>query len=149
MINTEKVFNIENYFKIGLRRKWYIIIPFALSLIISYGVYKYLPKEYRASTLILVRAPKVPESYVRSTLPEPVTDRLNTISQEILSRTRLERIIREFSLYSDMVKNSHMEQIVDMMRTKIGIRVEQESAFSVSFEGRDPETVMMVTNKLA
>ena len=149
MINTEKVFNIENYFKIGLRRKWYIIIPLTLCVIISYGAYKYLPKEYKASTLILVRAPQVPESYVRATLTEPVTERLNTISQEILSRTRLERIIREFSLYSDMVKNSHMEQIVDMMRTKIGIRVEQESAFSVSFEGRDPETVMMVTNKLA
>jgi polysaccharide chain length determinant protein (PEP-CTERM system associated) len=149
MINTEKIFNIENYFKMGLRRKWYIIIPFALSIIISYGVYKHLPKEYKASTLILVRAQKVPESYVRATLTEPVTDRLNTISQEILSRTRLELVIKEFNLYSDWVNKSHMEEIVDMMRTKIGVKVERESAFSISFEGRDPRTVMMVTNKLA
>jgi polysaccharide chain length determinant protein (PEP-CTERM system associated) len=149
MINTEKVFNMENYFKMGLRRKWYIIIPFTLSVIISYGVYKYLPKEYKASTLILVRAQKVPESYVRATLTEPVTERLNTISQEILSRTRLEMIIKQFNLYPDMVNKSHMEEIVDMMKTKIGVRVEQESAFSISFEGRDPRTVMTVTNKLA
>ena len=98
MINTEKIFSLENYLKIGLRRKWYIIIPFALCVIISFGVYKYLPKEYRASTIILVRAQKVPESYVRATLTEPVTDRLNTISQEILSRTRLEKIIKRLFL---------------------------------------------------
>ena len=149
MINTERIFNLENYFKMGLRRKWYIIIPFTLSIIISYGVYKHLPKEYKASTLILVRAQKVPESYVRATLTEPVTDRLNTISQEILSRTRLELVIKEFNLYSDLVNKSHMEEIVDMMRTKIGVKVERESAFSISFEGRDPRTVMTVTNKLA
>jgi len=149
MFNTEKIFDIENYLKIGLRRKWYIIIPFVLCVIISFGVYKYLPKEYKASTVILVRAPQVPEGYVRPTLTEPVTERLNVISQEILSRTRLERIIKEFNLYPDMVKKSNMEGIVDMMRGKIDLKVEQESAFSVSFEGRDPQTVMAVTNKLA
>ena len=149
MINTEKVFNIENYMRIGLRRKWYIIIPFALSVIISFVVYKYLPKEYRASTVILVRAQKVPESYVRATLTEPVTDRLNTISQEILSRTRLEKVIKEFNLYSDMVDKLHMEEIVDMMKTKIEVKVQRQSAFSISFEGRDPQKVMTVTNKLA
>jgi polysaccharide chain length determinant protein (PEP-CTERM system associated) len=149
MINAEKVFDIENYLKIGLRRKWYIIIPFVLCVIISFGVYKYLPKEYRAKTVILVRAPQVPEGYVRPTLTEPVTERLNVISQEILSRTRLERIIKEFNLYPEMANRSHMEEIVDMMRAKIGLSVEQESAFSISFEGRDPQTVMTVTNKLA
>jgi len=149
MINTEKVFSIENYLKIGLRRKWYIIIPFTLSVIISFGVYKYLPKEYRSSTVILVRAQKVPESYVRTTLTEPVTDRLNTISQEILSRSRLEKVIKEFNLYSEMVDKLHMEEIVNMMKTKIEVKVQRQSAFSISFEGRDPETVMAVTNKLA
>ena len=149
MINTEKVFNIESLLKIGLRRKWYIIIPFILSVIISFGVYKYLPKEYRASTVILVRAQKVPESYVRATLTEPVTDRLNTISQEILSRTRLEKVIKEFNLYPDMIDKLHMEEIVDMMKKKIDVKVQRQSAFQISFEGRDPQTVMTVTNKLA
>ena len=149
MINTEKVLNFGNYMRIGLRRKWYIIIPFILCVIISFGIYKNLPKEYRASTVILVRAQKVPESYVRATIVEPATDRLNTISQEILSRTRLERIIKEFNLYPDMVDKLHMEEIVDMMKTKIEVKVQRQSAFSISFEGREPETVMKVTNKLA
>ena len=149
MINTEKVFNIDNYLKIGLRRKWYIIIAFTLCVITSFGVYKYLPKEYRASTVILVRAQKVPESYVRSTLTEPVSERLNTISQEILSRTRLERIIKEFNLYSDQVNKLHMEEIVDIMKSKIDVKVHRQNAFLISFEGKEPKTVMEVTNKLA
>jgi polysaccharide chain length determinant protein (PEP-CTERM system associated) len=149
MIITEKVFNIENYLKIGLRRKWYIIVPFTLCVIVSFGVYKYLPKEYRANTVILVRAQRVAESYVRATIVEPATDRLNTISQEILSRTRLEKIIKEFNLYPDKVDKMHMEDIVESMKKKIDVKVRRPDAFSISFEGREPETVMNVTNKLA
>jgi polysaccharide chain length determinant protein (PEP-CTERM system associated) len=149
MIKTGKHFDIQDYLEIGLRRRWCIIIPFVFSIILAFALYKYLPKVYRATTLILVQSQRIPENYVRATLIEPVTDRLNTISQEILSRTRLEKIIKEFNLYSDMVNKLHMEEIVDMMKKKIGVRVERESAFSISFEGRDPQTVMMVTNKLA
>ncbi len=149
MSNTGKFLDIQTYSKIGIRRKWYIIIPFVLSLIVSFGVYKNLPKEYKASTVILVRAQKVPESYVRATLTEPVTDRLATISQEVLSRTRLEMVIKEFNLYPEMVNKLHMEEIVDMMRAKIEVKVQRQNAFSISFEGRDPRTVMTVTNKLA
>jgi polysaccharide chain length determinant protein (PEP-CTERM system associated) len=158
MINTAKFFDIQIYFKMGLRRKWYIIIPFTLAIIISFGVYKYLPKVYRATAVILAQGPKVPESYVRSTLTESVTDRLNTISQEILSGSRLERVIKEFNLYPDMVNKSHMEEIVDMMRTKIEVKAPRQrqgsfsipfGSFLISFEGTEPETVMKVTNKLA
>lgn len=149
MINTGKFFDIQSYFKMGLRRKWYIIIPFTLSVIISFGVYKYMPKEYQSTTLIIVQAQRVPESYVRPTLTESVTDRLNNISQEILSRTRLERVIKELNLYSDMLNKVHMEEIVDMMRKKIEVKVQRQNAFSISFEGTEPRTVMLVANKLA
>ena len=149
MVNSEKVFNIENYLKMGLRRKWYIIIAFTLCMIISLGVYKFLPKEYRAKTVILVRVQKVAENYVPSTIVEPVASRLSTISQEILSRTRLERIIKEFNLYPDKINKKTAEEIVDLMKEKIDIKVRQPDAFSISFEGREPETVMNVTNKLA
>ena len=149
MINSEKVFNIENYLKMGLRRKWYIIIAFALCMIISLGVYQFLPKEYRAKTVILVRVQKVAESYVPSPIVEPVASRLHTISQEILSRTRLERIIKEFNLYPDKINKTTAEEIVELMKQKIDIKVQQPDAFSISFDGREPETVMNVTNKLA
>lgn len=106
MTTTEKSFNIQDYGAMALRRKWYIIIPLVCSVIISMAVYKFLPKIYRATTVILVQPQQVPQSYVQPTITASVTDRLNTITQEILSRTRLEKVIEEFNLYADLKKRN-------------------------------------------
>ena len=156
MATTEKPFNIHDYLDIGLRRKWYIIIPLVLGVLVSFGVYKYLPKVYKATTLILVQPQRVPESYVRATITDSVAGRLNTISQEILSRTRLEKVIQEFNLYPDIRDKVPMEGIVELMRKMIDVKVQSgtqnertQNSFSISFEDKDPKTVMVVTNKLA
>jgi len=155
-MSEPKPFNIDDYLAIGLRRKWYIIIPFVLGVLVSFGVYKYLPKVYKATTLILVQSQRVPESYVRSTITDSVASRLSTISQEILSRTRLEKVIQEFNLFSEIRNSVPMEGIVEMMRSAIEVKVQAnpqyertQNSFSIAFMGKDPETVMMVTNKLA
>jgi polysaccharide chain length determinant protein (PEP-CTERM system associated) len=155
MPETEKPFDIHAYIEIALRRKWYIIIPLVCSILVSFGVYKYLPKVYRATTLILVQPQRVPESYVRPTITDPMTSRLNTIGQEILSRTRLEKVIQEFNLYSEL-HSKPMEEIIEIMRKAIEVKVQEnprtertQNSFTISFEGKEPRTVMMVTNKLA
>ena len=152
----QKPFNIQDYLAIGLRRKWYIIIPLVICVLVSFGVYKYLPKVYKSTTLILVQPQRVPENYVRSTNTDSVASRLNTIGQEILSRTRLEKVIQEFNLYSEIRNNVPMEGIVEMMRKAVEVKVQTnprdertQNSFSISFEDKDPKTVMMVTNKLA
>jgi polysaccharide chain length determinant protein (PEP-CTERM system associated) len=153
---NEKPLAIQDYMDIALRRKWCIIIPLVVCAIGSFGVYKYLPKFYRATTVILVQPQRVPETYVRPTFTDTVTSQLNTISQEILSRTRLEKVIQEFNLFPDIREKAPMEEIVEVMKKAIEVRVEGKSrndrdqnAFSISYEGKKPETVMMVTNKLA
>ena len=155
-MTEQKSFNIQDYLEIGLRRKWYIIIPLFAGVLASFGVYKYLPKVYKATTLILVQPQRVPESYVQPTITDSVTGRLSTIGQEILSRTRLEKVIQEFNLYSDIRKTLSLEEVVEKMRKAIEVKVQAnpqndrtQNSFSISFEGKDPETVMMVTNKLA
>lgn len=160
MENAPKSFSIQDYVAIGLRRKWYILIPLVCSVFISVGVYKYLPKVYKATTLILVQPQSVPESYVRPTVTATVMDRLNTISQEILSRTRLEKVIQEFNLYEDLRKKAPMEVVVEKMAKAVEVNIAKgiqsgsrgdraQNAFTVSFEGEEPRNVMMVTNKLA
>jgi polysaccharide chain length determinant protein (PEP-CTERM system associated) len=152
----QQTIDIRAYIDMALRRKWYILIPLVISVGVSFGVYKNLPKIYRATTLILVQPQGVPEAYVRSTVTESVTSRLSTIGQEILSRTRLEKVITEFNLYADLQPNVPMESIIELMRRAIEVKVQSspqydrgQNTFSVSFEGKVPETVMEVTNKLA
>ena len=98
----------------------------------------YLPNIFRSDTLILVVPQRVPESYVRSTVTTRIEDRLQSISQQILSRTRLERIIQDFNLYADERRTGIMEDIVEQMRKDISIQVVKGDAFRVSYIGREP-----------
>ncbi len=123
MINSQKAFNSYEYVDIFLKRIWYFIIPMALVIT---GTVVYLltaPEWYRSSTLVLVSPQKIPEAYVKATVTSTVEDRLQSIAQEIMSRTRLEQVISEYKLYPEKVKSSPMESVVESMRKDIEIDV--------------------------
>ena len=150
MINPNKPFNIHDYIEIFLRRIWYIIIP-VIVVMIGAILYAYSsPKLYRASTLILVTPQKVPEAFVRPTVTSTIGERLQSIGQEIMSRTRLEQVISEFKLYQEETRSSSLEEIVELMRKNIRVEIkEREGYFTISYIGKDPKVVTVVTNKLA
>jgi polysaccharide chain length determinant protein (PEP-CTERM system associated) len=153
MINSEKSFNIHDYIEILLRRIWYIIIPFVVISIGTVLYALYAPKEYQATTVILVIPQKVPEQFVQPTVTSKIEDRLQSIGQEIMSRTRLEQIISEFGLYPKEAKSHSMEEIVELMRKNIQFEIpkkeKEKNYFTISYTGKDPKVVAMVTNKLA
>ena len=152
MINPGKPFNIHDYLEIFFRRVFYFIIPFVL-ILAGAGVYAFLvPKEYRATTLILVTPQKVPEDFVRPTVTARIEDRLQSIGQEIMSRTRLEQVIEEFKLYQQEGKSLRREEIVEIMQKNIQVQLPgkaREGYFTISYIGKDPRVVTLVTNKLA
>lgn len=145
-----KTYAPEDFAKIASRRKWAILLPFALIAVVTLIVAHYLPNRYRSETVILVVPQQVPESYVRSTVTSRIEDRLQSISQQILSRTRLERIIQDFNLYEKERQAGIMEDVVEKMRTR-DIRVEtlKGDAFRIAYIGDNPLTVMRVTDRLA
>ena len=145
-----KAYAPEDFVRIGARRKWAIILPFVIITISTIVIAHYLPNRYRSETVILVVPQQVPESYVRSTVTSRIEDRLQSISQQILSRTRLERIIQDFNLYERERQMGIMEDIVEKMRTR-DIRVDtlKGDAFRIAFIGDNPITVMRVTDRLA
>ncbi len=150
MINPEKSFNIHDYIEIFIRRIWYIVIPFIIVMAGAALFAVFTPKEYRATTLILVTPQKVPETFVRPTVTSKIEDRLQSIGQEIMSRTRLEQVISQLKLYPEEVKSKTMEEIVELMRRNIRIEIKgKESYFTISYIGNDPRVVTTVTNKLA
>ena len=144
-----KQYTPEDIALIAWRRKWWAILP---AVAITMGVYAWvrtLPNLYRSDTLILVVPQRVPENYVRSTVTTRIEDRLQAITQQILSRTRLERIIQDFNLYQEARKTAIMEDIVDRMRGNIGVQVVKGDAFRVSFTSNDARTAMRVTERVA
>jgi polysaccharide chain length determinant protein (PEP-CTERM system associated) len=144
-----KQYKPEDVLQILRRRYWLVLVPFAFVAAATAVVARILPDQYRSETLILVVPQRVPESYVRSTVTTRIEDRLQSLSQQLLSRTRLERIIEEFNLYADKRKTEIMEDIVEQMREDIKIDVVRGDAFRVAYVGSEPRTVMRVTERLA
>src|SRR5262245_46726037 len=146
-----KKYTPEDSLWIAWTRKWLIILPTVLVAVSTFAWSWSLPNRFRSSTLILIVPQRVPETYVRSTVTAPVAERIQAISQQILSRTRLERIIEEFDLYKEERKHMIMEDVVAMMRERdIKLDVERPrrhddtSSFSVSFDAGQPRVAMQV-----
>ena len=144
--------NIEYYMNLAVRRKWWIIVPVLLSILAGAAYIKITPKSYKANTLILVQAQKVPTSYVRSTVTESLQSRLHTITQQVYSRTNLEKIIKQFDLHANNREEKSTVEIVESLRQKININLRGRGgtkAFEISFMWHDPKTVAEVTNAIA
>jgi polysaccharide chain length determinant protein (PEP-CTERM system associated) len=153
MINPSKTFTLHEYIEILRRRMWYIIIPFVL---VATGACVYAltaKREYKASTLVLVSPQRVPEAFVQATVTSKVEERLQSIAQEVMSRTRLEQIITEYRLYEKESKRLSREEVVELMRKNIKVELptkkDDKGFFTISFIGEDPNVVTTVANRLA
>src|SRR2546422_722855 len=78
-----------------------------------------IPSTYRAEALILVISQKIPEKYVASTVNADLQDRLSSIGQQILSVSRLKKLIDDLNLYPEAKNGLSQEEIVEMMRRDI------------------------------
>ena len=149
----------EDIIEIILRRRWWIIIPFCLSMIVGICLSFMLPKYYKAETLILIQPQKLPDNYVRSVVTTDVDARLNAFSRQILSRSNLEKIIKDFNLFpgpkyktmfmEDKIADLRKRISIDLIKQELSRNISSAYAFTISFEGKDPEKVMKITNNLA
>src|SRR5262249_21619309 len=94
---------------------------------------------------------RVPDSYVRSTITDTIEDRLPSISEQILSRSRLERIIIDLDLYKSERAREVMEDVVKRMRDDITVTpaLRTLDSFRVSYVSVEPATARTVTERLA
>jgi protein tyrosine kinase modulator len=127
-------------------------IAFSVSTLVT--VYR-LPSVYQADTLILVDSQKIPEKYVTATVSTELQDRLMTINQQILSSTRLQKIIDDFGLYTQEKKTLVQEEILEKMRKDITVDIEasgtgnRPGAFRIGYQGTNPSLVAQVANRIA
>jgi len=139
------------------RRKWLGVIVFLLPLTAATAMIMALPDLYESSALVVIERQQVPEAFVRSTVTSELEIRLQTMSQEILSRSRLESLVARMGLYPDLKGPRSAEEAVDRLRRDIRLELRTADAnravlttsFTLSYRGRDPQTVAVVTNTLA
>jgi polysaccharide chain length determinant protein (PEP-CTERM system associated) len=143
-------YKADDILRLLWRRKWLIVLPFVVCSAGTYVVAKRLPDQFKSETTILVVPQRVPESYVRSTVSGRIEDRVQSLQQQILSRSRLERIILDFNLYRPALQTQPMESVIEGMRSAIKVDIVRGGeAFTVVYTASDPRTVQAVTERLA
>ena len=145
-----KTFSIGDIVEIVRRRWWLILLPTVLGAAAAFAVSKRLPNQYQSQTLIMLVPQRVPDSYVKSTVTARIEDRLATLEDQILSRSRLERIILDLNLYEDLRRALPMEDVVLRMRRDIApIKSEGKESFRIAYVSRDARTAQKTTERLA
>jgi polysaccharide chain length determinant protein (PEP-CTERM system associated) len=144
---------------IWARRKWYALVAFGAALSVALGVVVFLPNVYQSAATVLIERGQVPETLVKAAVTGEMEARLQAISQEIMSRARLEELISRFDLYPRLRGRVSTQELVDRMRRDVGLelkgverrdRVDSATvSFNVIFRGRDPGKVSDVANALA
>jgi polysaccharide chain length determinant protein (PEP-CTERM system associated) len=155
---SRKGAGVELAMAVWSRRKWLAILTFAAPFSVAASLVIALPDTYQSTATVLVDRQQVPERFVQPTVTSALETRLHTISQEILSRSRLEALITRFGLYPDLSKRVSAEEVIERMRGDIKLELkaveargqrEATVAFAIKYLGSNPQTVAQVTNTLA
>jgi len=154
---------IKDFIEILKRRKWSVILPALIVFAIAVAVAFILSPIFRSTGTILIEEQEIPREYVMSTVTSYAEQRIQSISQRIMSSTRLLEVINRFNLYADLRQKWTIEEVIEKMRKDIkfqmisanvidrrtGMKTEASIAFTVSYDGKNPSVVQQVANVLA
>lgn len=133
---------------------WHKLILFVLLAGVTLALFVYLNQSsvYESTASVMYQQQRINPSQWSPDDERQIAEMVNTLTQQVLSRSTLERIIREHDLYSSMRQNVPIEEVVKQMRewhVSVNLDRGRGNVFSVSYRNRDPENAMKVTNALA
>jgi polysaccharide chain length determinant protein (PEP-CTERM system associated) len=104
-------------------RRWWWILPLTTVFFGGLGLLAamVLPKKYMSQTMVLVEQPTVSSKLVEPVITEDLSRRLESMQQQILSRSRLQPVIEKLDLYPNDRGKVHMEDLVDRLRSAVKI----------------------------
>jgi polysaccharide chain length determinant protein (PEP-CTERM system associated) len=149
--------SLDEYWAIVRRRRWYILLPLFACWAIACAGSWLVPSSFQSEALILVEQQKVPEQYVVPNVTVSLQDRLQSMTQQILSRTRLESTINRFHLYETRQGTAFVPtgDPVEQMRKDIKIelveapdRPGQLTAFKIRYSAGTPQLAQQVNSEL-
>jgi polysaccharide chain length determinant protein (PEP-CTERM system associated) len=154
----EHGFHPLDYLSLVRRRRWWLLAPIALCVGVGVILALVLPRVYRSHATVGVSLPKVSTNLIGGAAPLSREERIQAISEQLLSRPVLERVAREEGL----TRNRPVQEVVDEMLQPQRIKVEptellkqmaneksQFDAFLLSYADGTPELAQRVTNRLA
>ena len=155
--------SVEDYFAVFHRRRTLILLTAMGLLTVSLVLAFLWPPAYKSTATILIEEQEIPSDLVRSTITSYADQRIETIKQQVMSRTTLWKLVEQFGLYEGERKNSPAEEVVRRFIKDIEVEVisadvvdkrtqhatKATIAFTVAYQNRSPELAQKVANELA
>jgi polysaccharide chain length determinant protein (PEP-CTERM system associated) len=147
--------NLEQYWAIARRRRWWLVLPLFFIWALCFAASWFIAKKYRSETVIIVEQQRSSDRNLPSNVGTDVQELLQSMTEQILSRTRLQGIIQRFHLYGQDQQSANSDAAVEAMRQGIKIdlvpvpgRQWELSAFKVSYSAPRPALAQQVTQEL-
>lgn len=154
--------DIKDYLKVVKRRRKFVIIPFLVISLLGIILAVVLPSVYRSTATILIEEQEIPSELVKSTVTTFADQRIQMISQRIMSRANLMEIIKKFDLYTNDLKTKTEERVLEKMRKSIkvetvsadvidprnGVPTKATIAFVLAFDSASSSLAQKVANEL-
>src|SRR5882757_5744346 len=141
-----------------LRRYWWILAFITVTLgAMGLAASLVLPKKYTSSTLVLVEQPTVPTDVIKPVITNDLNQRMASMKAQILSRSRLEPIINKFELYPVERKTTHMEDLVEKLKSAVHVDLieplagsadRQPPGFNVSVTFDNPQLAQQICQEI-
>jgi uncharacterized protein involved in exopolysaccharide biosynthesis len=118
---------------------------------------------YSARATVMLVSQKIPEEFVRPTIEEDATERIDALVGEVLSIRYLTQIIEDHDLYPELRAKLTLSEVITLMRSQITVEVERQLGASpgprpqaqtaqilaIGFSHSDPETAASIADALA
>jgi uncharacterized protein involved in exopolysaccharide biosynthesis len=146
---SRRTLDLEDYIDVARRHAGWIMGPTFFGIVVSVVVAFVLPNTYISEAEMQITPSQISSSIVQTTISQLLTERIQQMENEILSRTSLSSIIQDprLDLYKTERANQPLEDVIEAMRTR-DIRIQivslpsgsgmKASAFTISFSYKDP-----------
>ncbi len=129
-------FDLHDYLGILQRRYWVILVPVVICPVLAYVAARVLPPRYVSTGLIFIDRPTVPAEVVKPMTTGDLIERINAIQEQVLSRTRLEPLVRKYG--PEPVTQRVTGEAIDALRKAIVIAPAEFASLSSAGGEREP-----------
>ena len=154
--------DIRDYLDALNRHRVALFATTAVLLIMTAIVTVVWPPSYRSTATILIEEQEIPQDLVRTTITSYADQRIQVISQQVMTRANLMQIVDKYDLYAKQRRRETTEEILERMRKDIkldlvnsdvtdrrnGGRTSATIAFTLSYDSESAEKAQKVANEL-
>lgn len=148
-MQTETTIGWQDYLAVVIRRRWFFLTPCLLIMGLAMVVGLFLPKIYRAETLLLVQDQQVINPLIQGlAVSTPVSERMRTLREELLSWTSLSRLVHELGMDRQVREPLAFERLVKQLQRQILVGMRGRDLVTISYEDHNPELAQRLVNTI-